>query len=241
VIYFNNAGYLGMCGHGTIGVVETLRYLGRIQAGTHRLDTPVGTVTCTLAGDGAVSIENVVSYRLRKDVGVDVEGYGRVTGDVAWGGNWFFLTALPEPPLELTELPRLTEAAERIRAALAGAGIRGAEGAEIDHVELFGKPRGDADSRNFVLCPGGEYDRSPCGTGTSARLAALHGRGELVLGQRWRQESITGGVFTAWLGRDERGLVPSVSGRAFVTASGTLHFDPDDPLRGGFSARDPRR
>jgi proline racemase len=241
VVFFNNVGTLGMCGHGLIGVVRTLEHLGRLPTGAVRIDTPVGTVSAQPEDGGRVAIENVPCSLHAQDVELEVPGVGPVRGDVAWGGNWFFLTSLPEPPLELRELPRLTGAAERIRAALAGAGITGADGAEIDHVELFGKPRGDADSRNFVLCPGGEYDRSPCGTGTSARLAALHGRGELVLGQRWRQESITGGVFTAWLGRDERGLVPSVSGRAFVTASGTLHFDPDDPLRDGFSARDPER
>ena len=237
VVFFNNVGTLGMCGHGLIGLVRTLDHLGRLAPGPLRIDTPVGTVSATREEGGRVAIENVPCSVHARDVELTVPGLGRLRGDVAWGGNWFFLTSLEDPPLELRELPRLLDAAQRIRAALAGAGVSGAGGAEIDHVELFGPARGEADSRNFVLCPGGEYDRSPCGTGTSARLAVLHARGELALGRRWRQESVTGGVFTAWLGRDERGLIPHVSGRAFVTAEGTLHFDPRDPLRGGFSAR----
>jgi 4-hydroxyproline epimerase len=237
VVFFNNAGTLGMCGHGLIGVARTLEHLGRLPAAPLRIDTPVGSVSATCEDDGSVTIENVPCAVHARDVELEVPGLGRVRGDVAWGGNWFFLTSLAELPLELAALPRLLDAAGRIRVALSAAGITGAEGAEIDHVELFGPPRGEADSRNFVLCPGGEYDRSPCGTGTSAKLATLHARGQLALGQRWRQESLTGGVFTAWLSRDERGLIPHVRGRAFVTAEGTLHFDPRDPLRGGFSAR----
>jgi 4-hydroxyproline epimerase len=273
VIFFDNAGYLGMCGHGTIGVVRTLDFLGRLgrsdaAARTVRLDTPVGTVTAeiTAGGDGgekekeheqereqeqgagardgwdrdegAVTVTNVPARCHAVDVAVEVPSLGRVTGDVAWGGNWFFLTGIGQlggVPLTRDDLGALTGATLRIRAALAAAGITGDGGAEIDHVEVFGPPSGPwADSRNFVLCPGGAYDRSPCGTGTSAKLATLYARGELALGQRWRQESITGGLFSAWLTRDGDDLVPHIRGRAFVTGRTTLLFDPHDPFRGGF-------
>src|SRR5262249_43948032 len=153
-----------------------------------------------------------------RDVAVDVPDLGRVTGDVAWGGNWFFLTELRAPALELANVAALTDATSGIRDALRAAGVTGRDGAPIDHVELFGPPlRKDADSRNFVLCPGLAYDRSPCGTGTSAKLAVLAARGKLAPGQRWRQESITGSRFEGWL--EERGgaLVPRIRGRAYVT------------------------
>jgi 4-hydroxyproline epimerase len=269
VVFFDNAGYLGMCGHGTIGVVRTLDFLGRLGRSdaatrTVRLDTPVGTVTAEIpagsdgggkaqeqdqeqgAGvrdgwdrdEGAVIVTNVPARCHAVDVAVEVPWLGRVTGDVAWGGNWFFLTGIGQLgglPLTRDEVGALTAATLRIRAALAAAGITGDGGAEIDHVEVFGPPSGPwANSRNFVLCPGGAYDRSPCGTGTSAKLATLYSRGELALGQRWRQESITGGLFSAWLTRDGDDLVPHIRGRAFVTGRTTLLFDPRDPFRGGF-------
>jgi 4-hydroxyproline epimerase len=230
VIYFNNVGYLGMCGHGTIGVVRTLESLGRLTPGTIRLDTPVGTVSANLAPDGAVTIRNVVARCHACDVPVEVPGVGRVVGDIAYGGNWFFITHLADQPLTLsrqTELSRITIA---IMAALRDQGITGADGAEIDHVEL------SADGRNFVMCPGGAYDRSPCGTGTSAKLATLYARGALAPGQLWEQESITGGRFTAWLEAQGGELVPCVRGRAFVTGETVLRFDPGDPFRGGFVA-----
>jgi len=263
VIFFDNAGYLGMCGHGTIGVVRTLDFLGRLGgsealARTVRLDTPVGTVTAEVpaSGDGdgggdgaavrdgwdrnegAVTVTNVPARCHAVDVTVEVPWLGRVTGDVAYGGNWFFLTGIGQlggVPLAHDQVAALTAATLRIRAALAAAGITGDGGAEIDHVEVFGPPSGPwANSRNFVLCPGGAYDRSPCGTGTSAKLATLYARGELALGHRWRQESITGGLFSAWLTRDGDDLVPHIRGRAFVTGRTTLLFDPRDPFRGGF-------
>jgi 4-hydroxyproline epimerase len=242
VVFFNNVGPLWMCGHGTIGVVRTLEHLGRIGPGAVRIDTPAGTVGAELEADGRVTIENVPAVCHALDVAVEVPGLGIVTGDVAYGGNWFFLARLAGERLELANLPRLLAVAGAIQESLAGAGIRGADGAEIDHVELFGPPgRPDADSRNFVLCPGGEYDRSPCGTGTSAKMAALHARGELAPGERYRQESITGSLFTGWIdSRPAAGggqLVPYIQGRAFVTARTTLFFDPLDPFREGFSAR----
>ena len=237
VVFFNNAGGLGMCGHGLIGLVRTLEHLGQLGPGTLRVDTPVGTVGAELEADGAVTIENVPAYCHAQDVTLEVPGVGRVTGDVAWGGNWFFLTELRAPALELTNAPLLTGITTQIKDALRARGVTGREGAEIDHVELFGPPqRPDADSRNFVLCPGLAYDRSPCGTGTSAKLAVLAARGKLRPGQRWRQESITGSRFEGWLEEKDGGLVPHIRGRAYVTGRATLFFDARDPFREGFTA-----
>lgn len=236
VIFFNNVGCLGMCGHGTIGVVRTLQWMGRLAAGTIRLDTPAGTVEASLDPDGLVTITNVPCRVHALDQEVDVPGLGRVVGDIAYGGNWFFITHAREP-LTLARVGELTRRTEAIMASLAAQGITGAGGARIDHVELSGPPGlADADSRNFVLCPGGAYDRSPCGTGTSARMAALHARGELKPGQRWRQESITGSLFTGWLEEREHGLIPHIQGRAWVTSEVTLLFPADDPFRAGFTA-----
>ncbi|MFM7461184.1 MAG: proline racemase family protein, partial [Burkholderiales bacterium] len=232
VIFFNNAGMLGMCGHGTIGVIATLRYLRRIQPGVHRLDTPVGTVACTLANDGMVTIENVPSYRHQQAVTVAVEGYGEVVGDVAWGGNWFFLVDANHLPFGRSDIPDLRDFARSIRDALGKQGITGQDGAAIDHIELFGTPSSaNFDSRNFVLCPGGDYDRSPCGTGTSAKVACLADDAKLLEGQRWRQESIVGSCFEASYRRAANGIVPIISGRAYVCGEGSLLLDADDPFK----------
>ena len=238
VIFFNNVGTLGMCGHGTIGVVRTLAHLGRLDAGVAHLDTPVGTVSATLHDDGSVTIRNVPASVHRLDVAVDVPSLGRVTGAVAWGGNWFFIAHVSDDlPLELAHVDALTRATQEILAALRESGITGAGGAVIDHVELTGSPsRPDADARNFVLCPGAAYDRSPCGTGTSAGMAVLHARGKLDIGARWRQESIVGGLFTGWLEREGEALGPYVRGLAFITGESTLRFDPADPFVAGFTA-----
>ncbi len=228
VIFFNDVGYLGMCGHGLIGVVRTLRELGRLRGDTAVIDTPVGTVRAWPGRDGAVTIRNVPARHEASDIEVDVPGLGRLTGDLAWGGNWFFLTHLPDQPLTLGNARRLTDLTIAIRESL----NRGA--ARADHVELSGPPvRADADARNFVLCPGVAYDRSPCGTGTSALMAVRHARGLLALGQRWRQESITGSLFTGWLEQEGTELVPFIEGHAYVTAEATLRFDPADPFRAG--------
>jgi 4-hydroxyproline epimerase len=235
VIFFNNVGYLGMCGHGLIGVARTLVHLGRAGSGRIMVDTPVGPVDALVGDDGRITIRNVPARCHALDVTVDVPGLGRVTGDVAWGGNWFFITRVPQLRLEPARLAELTAAAKAIRAALDAAGITGSDGATIDHVE-FTAPSpspSETDARNFVLCPGGEYDRSPCGTGTSAKLAVLHARGVLAPGRVWRQESVTGGRFDAWLEETESGLAPRVRGRAFITAEAVLHLDPEDPLRAG--------
>jgi 4-hydroxyproline epimerase len=236
-IFFNNVGYLGMCGHGTIGLVATLQWLGWIGPGDHRIETPVGVVKTRLHENGEVSVENVPAYRHAAGVSLEVPGVGRVTGDVAWGGNWFFLVAGHGQALELANVERLTEYTWAVRQALERAGITGANGAPIDHVELFG-PAANADSRNFVLCPGKAYDRSPCGTGTSAKLACLHADGKLAPGQSWRQQSITGSVFEGSYRPLEDGrVVPTITGRAYVNAEATLLLDRDDPCCWGIGVR----
>ena len=237
VVFFNDVGYLGMCGHGLIGVIRTLEFLGRITPGMVRIDTPVGQVAGTLEPGGRVTIENVPSFRHRNGVEVRVDGIGRVRGDVAYGGNWFFLTELADIPLEIGNLPTLLSTTVAIRDALEREGVTGTSGAKVDHIELFGSPhRSDADSRNFVLCPGAAYDRSPCGTGTSAKMAVLHAQGQLAIGQPWRQESITGSVFTGWLESRNGEIVPHIRGEAFVTGRATLLFDERDPFRFGIPA-----
>ena len=236
IVFFNNGTYLGMCGHGLIGVVRTLAHLGRLGPGRHHFDTPVGRVSAELEADGAVTIENVPARLHARDVAVHVDGYGTVVGDVAYGGNWFFLTHTDVMPLGLDRVRELTRFTQAVQDAIRAAGITGADGADIDHIEISAPPaRPDADARNYVLCSGGDYDRSPCGTGTSAVMAALHARGRLAVGQLWRQESITGSLFTGWLTERPNGeLVPHVRGTAFITSESTLRFDPLDPFRCGF-------
>lgn len=237
VIYFNNVGYLGMCGHGTIGLVVTLAHLGRISAGEHHIETPVGVVKATLHPSGKVTVENVPSYRSQAGVLVEVPGLGKIRGDIAWGGNWFFLIEEHPFALSLTNLESLTEFAWAVRNALHDQGITGADGEEIDHIELFSpSPVPGIHSRNFVLCPGKAYDRSPCGTGTSAKLACLYADNKLAPGEVWRQEGILGTVFEAAFQIREGVVVPSVTGSAFVTAEGSLIFEPKDPFAHGIVA-----
>ena len=231
VIYFNNVGLLGMCGHATIGLAATLAHLGRLSAGTHAIETPVGPVAATLHPDGTVGFDNVVSDRYRAGVAVDVPGVGRVTGDVAWGGNWFFLADAGGEPMTVANTPRLTHITTAIRAALGAAGVTGRGGAAIDHIELVGPPHDPANhARNFVLCPGLAYDRSPCGTGTSAKLACLAAAGTLAPGAVWRQEGVLGTVFTGSYRPAANGVTPTVAGRAYVTAEATLLLDEADPF-----------
>ncbi|HEX5447529.1 MAG TPA: proline racemase family protein [Pirellulales bacterium] len=231
VIFFNNAGCLGMCGHGTIGVVVALGHAGRLIAGRHRLETPVGAIGIEYDGANQVALENVPCYRHAAGVTIEVEGLGPVTGDVAWGGNWFFLVSEHRQALELANVERLTDLTWRMRQALRAAGITGPDGQEIDHIELFGPPRNPAaDSRSFVLCPGKAYDRSPCGTGTSAKLACLVADGKLKPGQVWRQESIVGSVFEGSVRIENGQMIPRISGTAYVNAETTLLLDPRDPF-----------
>ncbi|HEX4770679.1 MAG TPA: proline racemase family protein [Bryobacteraceae bacterium] len=234
VIFFNNTGFLGMCGHGTIGIVATLAHLGRIREGMHRIETPVGPVHATWHSGGRVSVENVPAYCHAQDVFVNVPGIGRLSGDVAWGGNWFFLVENHSLPLEFLRVEELVAATTAIRRTLGANGITGAGGEEIEHIELCGPPGIEgADSKNFVLCPGGAYDRSPCGTGTSARLACLAEKGMLKPGQLWRQESIIGSTFEASYRIEQDKIIPTITGSAFITAEATLIMDPDDPFRTG--------
>ena len=230
VIFFNNVGYLGMCGHGTIGLAVTLAHMGRIQPGSHLIETPVGDVTAILHESGEVTVENVPSYRKDHNLTINVPGHGPVTGDVAWGGNWFYLVSDHGQTLALDNVEQLTDLTWRIRQAL--------HRDEIDHIELFGPPtQSGADSRNFVLCPGKAYDRSPCGTGTSAKLACLAADGKLAEGEVWRQESIVGSVFEGsyrWAGdRGVPSIIPSIRGSAFVNAEATLILDSRDPFELG--------
>ncbi|WP_386066986.1 proline racemase family protein [Tahibacter sp. UC22_41] len=236
VVFFNNVGYLGMCGHGTIGLVETLRHLGRIGPGRFHLETPVGVVAVELADDGYVTIENVPSYRAAAQVPLDVPGLGRIHGDIAWGGNWFFLVDDHGLVVERANIAALMDCSVAIRRALDQAGIRGSDGGEIDHVELIGDADGGADSRNFVLCPGLAYDRSPCGTGTSAKLACLAADGALAPEALWRQQSVIGSEFQARYRRlDAQTVLPLISGRAHVVADAALLFDPADPFAWGIA------
>jgi len=234
VIFFNNVGYLGMCGHATIGLVVTLAYLGRVGFGQHRIETPVGIVHATLREDGKVTVENVPSYRYKKAVPVVVPGFGSVTGDIVWGGNWFFLVEDCPTKLSFDNIEALTAYTWALRKALQSSHITGDGGHEIDHIEISAPPSNPAnDSRNFVLCPGKAYDRSPCGTGTSAKLACLAEDGKLAPGQIWRQEGILGTVFEGtyrWQGKQ---VIPSITGSAYVTAECRLVLSPDDPFRSG--------
>jgi 4-hydroxyproline epimerase len=237
VIFFNNVGYLGMCGHGTIGLVATLAHMKRIKSGEHKIETPVGTVRAVLHEGGEVTVHNVASYRSEVNVSVDVPGYGEVRGDVAWGGNWFFLVRNHTLELTLQNIDRLTTFTWAIRQALRNHGIAGADGKEIDHVELFGPSHlPGVDSKNFVLCPGKAYDRSPCGTGTSAKLACLYLDGKIREGQTWRQESIVGSVFEGSIEVRDGKVYPRIKGSAFVNAEAELVFDPRDPLCMGIRA-----
>ena len=237
VIFFNNVGYLGMCGHGTIGLVATLAYMKRIGPGAHKIETPVGTVTAILHESGEVTVNNVASYRSAADVSVDVPGYGKVRGDVAWGGNWFFLVHQHAMELTLRNVDELTAFTWAIRQALRDHGIAGADGEEIDHIELYGPSQlPGVDSRNFVLCPGKAYDRSPCGTGTSAKLACLYADGKIREGQTWKQESIVGSVFEGSVKVRDGKVYPSIKGAAFVNAEAALVLDPRDPLCMGIRA-----
>jgi 4-hydroxyproline epimerase len=238
VIYFNNVGAIGMCGHGTIGLAATLAYMGRLKPGRHRLETPVGVVGMELVDGCTATVENVESYRFAEAISVEVEGLGTVRGDVAWGGNWFFLTSTPPPcDLEFANIGPLTAAANAISDALKAQGVRGKDGALIDHVEFFGPARSsEANSRNFVLCPGGAYDRSPCGTGTSAKLACLSADGKLKPGEVWVQESIIGSRFrTSFEPGPNGGVLPRITGRAFICAESKLVQDQNDPFRYGFA------
>ncbi len=237
VIYFNNVGYLGMCGHGTIGLIASLAYLGKVQPGVIRVETPVGVVEATLhkneAGEypNKVSVQNIPAYRHLTHVPVTVDGK-TIHGDVAWGGNWFFLCHDHGLEVNMQNLEALTEFSWRVREQFAANGITGANGAEIDHVELFASTD-EADSKSFVLCPGKAYDRSPCGTGTSAKLACLYEDGKLQVGQIWKQQSVVGSIFEGSIQLDGDKIIPTITGEAWVMAEGTILVDERDPFGTG--------
>jgi 4-hydroxyproline epimerase len=235
VIFFNDVGYLGMCGHGTIGLVTTLAHMGRIKPGRHKIETPVGDVSAHLHEDGSVTVNNVPSFRYRAAVEINVPDRGRFVGDIAWGGNWFFLIGEHPYALTLANRAELVAASTAIRQALHAEKITGPNGELIDHIEFFSEPA-DAEnsSRNFVLCPGASFDRSPCGTGTSAKMACLHADGKLDAGEVWRQEGILSTVFEGRIEAASNGRVhPSIRGRAWITGESKLFFASDDPFREG--------
>jgi 4-hydroxyproline epimerase len=231
VIFFNNVGVIGMCGHGTIGLAHTLAHLGRIKPGDHKIDTPVGPVTATLHPDRRVTVTNVPSYRYKKAVTLDVPDVGSVSGGIAWGGNWFFLADTHER-IDVANVARLTQFTWAIRHTLEANHVTGENAGHIDHIELSGPP-GDPrnHARNFVLCPGGAYDRSPCGTGTSAKLACLAAEGKLKPGDVWRQESVLGTVFEGRYDPAPDGkIIPRITGSAYLTAEATLLIEDGDTL-----------
>jgi 4-hydroxyproline epimerase len=236
---------LGMCGHGSMGLVATLAHLGRVQAGALRIETPVGVVGATLHDDGSVTVANVPAYRWAKAVRLSVPGHGVLTGDVAWGGNWFFLCDDHGLDLSPANIPALSTLSEAIKQTLKAQGITGENAAEIDHIELLGPAQEPQhQGRSFVMCPGGAYDRSPCGTGTSAKLACLAADGKLAPGEIWHQESVIGSVFSAHYARPAAAsavvgagsganVLPFIRGRAHVTLDATVVFDPSDPFAWG--------
>ena len=241
VIFFNNVGYLGMCGHGSIGLAVTLAHMESLEIGDHQLETPAGDVLLTLHDRNSVSVANVPSYRYRHGVTLQVPGVGDVCGDIAWGGNWFFLVGDHKQRLDYDNVDCLTDYAWAIRRELDLQGVRGADGALIDHIELFGPPSDPdtADGRNFVLCPGKAYDRSPCGTGTSAKIACLIEDETILPGDNWRQESITGSIFEARASVSNGEIFPVITGSAYITGESSLIFDPADPFRAGLRSNSP--
>ncbi|MEM9346011.1 MAG: proline racemase family protein [Planctomycetota bacterium] len=234
VIFFNNVGYLHMCGHGTIGLAVTLAQMGKIGPGEHTIETPVGDVRVVLHGDRQhATITNVPSYRYQKDVPLEVPGHRTLHGDIAWGGNWFFLCHDHGLSVDPSNIERLLKLGQAIRDELDHQEITGDADGLIDHIELFGPPTDPevADGRSFTLCPGGAYDRSPCGTGTSATIACLVADGRLAPGETWRQQSVIGSVFEATCERIDGNLIaPAITGSAFVTADSRLIIDPNDPF-----------
>jgi len=236
-IFFNNVGYLNMCGHGAIGVVTTLAHMGKLSNGACRLETVCGPVEARFNAGGSVTLRNVASYRTEERVPVEAPGLGRVYGDIAWGGNWFFLCSNHDQHIAFDRIEELTEYAWRIRQALAALEITGDNGAAIDHIELFGRPTvPGADSKNFVLCPGRAYDRSPCGTGTSAKLACLYADGKIEPGEVWRQEGILGSVFEGTVSVVDGVIYPEITGTAYVNAEADLILDERDPFCYGIHA-----
>lgn len=240
VVYFDAASVIGMCGHGTIGVAVTLAHMGKIDIGTHKIETPVGIVEVTLSNQNTVTVKNVDSYRTQKRVSVDVKGIGNVVGDIAYGGNWFFLVDDSPTPVLPNNIRGLTEAGIAIREAIHAQGITGENNGIIDHIVLYGPALTQkGHTRNFVLCPDNAYDRSPCGTASSARLACLAADKLLLAGHDIHQESTIGSSYTLSYQNTisptspKGSITPAITGQAFITREATLIHNPNDPLKNG--------
>lgn len=235
VVYFDCEAVLGMCGHGTIGLAVTLAHLGRIGIGTHKIETPVGVIDVALSDPNTATVTNVESRRTHSAVQVNVDGLGTVTGDVAYGGNWFFIVDPSPIAIEMDNIRALSDAALAIRTATQAQGIGGDGGDPIDHV-IFqeASPKSSVHSRNFVFCPDGNYDRSPCGTGSSARLACLAADGLLKPDQEIIQESVIGSSYRmSYQPGDGGAVIPKITGQAHVMAESTLLFHDNDPYKNG--------
>jgi 4-hydroxyproline epimerase len=233
-IYFNRVGYLDMCGHATIGLAVSLGHLGRISPGPFRLETPAGVVGVQWHGGTSVSFQCVSPRRIHRGLVVRCADGTTVSGDVATSGLWFFICRDHGLSIDTEAISQLRDKAWAIRRSLAAAGVTGDTGEVIDHIVLMGPPQDPANhARNFVLCPDGAFDRSPCGTATSALVGCLHDDDLLAEGALWRQESILGGVYEASINRSGGVLMPTVRGQAWITAESTLHFAADDPYRTG--------
>ncbi|MFW6692287.1 proline racemase family protein [Streptomyces sp. MAR4 CNX-425] len=255
VLYIEVSGLLPMCGHGTIGVATVLVETGMVPVTEPvtrvRLDTPAGPVTAEVAVSGgraeSVTFRNVPSFALELDAAVEVPGLGRVTYDMAYGGNFYAI--LPADslgiPFAKAEKQRMLDVGLAIMAAVneqrrpvhpADPGIAGCK-----HVQLTAPPAGGgADARNAMVIHPGWFDRSPCGTGTSARMAQLYARGELALGADFVNESLLGTLFTGRLEEETavggvRAQIPAVTGRAWITGMGQYLLDPEDPFPAGFT------
>jgi 4-hydroxyproline epimerase len=240
VIYFDAAAVIGMCGHGTIGVAATLAHIGKIGIGTHKIETPVGIVEVTLSDKNTITVRNIDSYRFKKAITLEVEGIGKVTGDIAYGGNWFFMVDDSPTPVLPSNIRGLTEAGIAIREAIYAQGIKGGNDGIIDHIVLYGPALTEkGHTRNFVLCPDDAYDRSPCGTGCSARLSCLAADNRLAPGEEIYQESTIGSGYTLSYELStsptapKGSIVPSITGQAFITREATLINNPNDPLKKG--------
>jgi 4-hydroxyproline epimerase len=202
-----------------------------VQVGEHWIETPVGMVKAVLDEDHKVSVINVPSYRYQTNIPLTVPDLGLIHGDIAWGGNWFFLVEDHNQKIEHTNVKHLTNVCTNIKKSLQVNGITGKDGQEIDHIELFAPSLSGANSKSFVLCPGEAYDRSPCGTGTSAKIASLAADNKLAPGDTWQQESVIGSVFEASYSVDDNGdIIPTIRGTAAVCSESTLIFNENDPF-----------
>ncbi|MFV0457584.1 MAG: proline racemase family protein [Actinomycetales bacterium] len=254
VLYIEVSGCLPMCGHGTIGVATVLVETGMVEVSepvtTIRLDTPAGLVVAEVAvQDGAarsVTIRNVASYPVALDARVQVLGLGEVSYDLAFGGNFYAMVELDSIglPFDRAAKGELLEAGLAIMGAInETARPVHVEQPEINgchHVQLIAPGSTARHSRHAMAIHPGWFDRSPCGTGTSARMAQLHARGELGLDTDFVNESFIGSQFTGRLvGRTSLAdgtpaVIPQITGRAWVTGTAQYFLDPDDPFPAGF-------